>query len=151
MADFYGCLEASAFRVKDKTVWLSDHDVQQIKERLQQEGFFEEETDYWAFGCYGQYPSPLLTFWNEETNEEKEISILDVVQRHIVPGDVCQIGVSGNEKLRYIGGGVWWVTSKGVLYFNAETAWDNKMTESELKEVIGTLMSDYQNLAKEES
>ena len=51
MADFYGCLEASSFRVRDKTAWLSDPDVQKIKERMQQEdGFFEEEEVYWAFG-----------------------------------------------------------------------------------------------------
>lgn len=140
MADFYGTLSSTSFRVKDREAWLADPDVQKIKNHAQGEdgGFFLGEYNrpgkagYWAFGWYGQYPSWTLTEWDNEDNET-EFDIPSVLQRHILPGDVCQIGVSGNEKLRYIGGAMCWITSAGIAYFDAATAWDTVISPGEIR------------------
>ena len=133
MADFYGCLMATEFRVKDREAWLADPDVQELKSLAESEGFFGENSDggYWSFGWHGQYPSPALTELDDEGNE-KETNFLAAIQRHIRPGDVCQVGVSGNEKLRYIGGGIWFVTSEGIADFPGVTDWQERVSAGEL-------------------
>lgn len=145
MADFYGALSSTSFRVKDVAAFIADPDVQRIRKHATSEdgGFFDGPFDdeqasahdkpgYWAFGWYGQYPSTILQ-WFDDDDEEIELDICDVIQRHIRPGDVCRIGVSGNEKLRYIGGPLCWVTSKGSTYFDGTTAWDHVVTTGELR------------------
>jgi hypothetical protein len=134
MADFYGCLESTSFRVKDRAAFLADPDVQYLANHAKAEGFFDEDGETFSFGWYGQYPSAMLTDYDTDTDEEKEMSICEVIQRHILPGDVCQIGISGNENLRYIGGGIQWVTSKGVVSFNGVTEWSNRIRETDLRE-----------------
>lgn len=145
MADFYGCLESTSFRVKDRDAWLADPDVQRVKAHAtSEEGFFEESEKgdgYWAFGWYGQYPSWILTTFSENDEESEDLDITDVIQRHIVPGDVCRIGISGNEKLRYIGGGICWVSSTGTVYFEGTTEWSEKITvegfKADVREFLG--------------
>lgn len=136
MADFYGCLESTSFRVKDRASFLADADVQHIANHAKAEGFFEENGETFSFGWYGQYPSTVLTYCDASTDEEKEVSVCDVIHRHILPGDVCQIGISGNEKLRYIGGELQWVTSKGVASFNGVTEWSEQITETDLLALV---------------
>lgn len=146
MADFYGALESTSFRVKDRDAWLADPDVQKIKGHAEGDGFFEEEKDgYWAFGWYGQYPSPVLSEWDDESDEEKNLDITEVIQRHIRPGDVCQIGVSGSEKLRYIGGILCWVSSQGIISFDGETCWQDKLTMDSFHEKMNKLHDEVVN------
>lgn len=71
--------------------------------------------------------------------------ITEVVRRHIVPGDVCQIGISGNEKLRYIGGPLIWVTSDDVTAFDAQTEWGERLTETGLRDMVARLASSVLN------
>lgn len=132
MADFYGCLESSSFRVRDRELFLADPQVQEIQAHASTDGFFREEDGYFAFGWYGQYPSMVLEIRDNEEGEPVELDIADVIRRHIFPGDVCQIGISGNEKLRYIGGPICWVTSKGTAELSAETRWSDKLREADL-------------------
>jgi hypothetical protein len=134
MADFYGCLESTSFRVKDRAAFLADPDVVYIASHAKAEGFFDEDGETFSFGWYGQYPSTILTNYDTDTGEENAVSIGDVIQRHIFPGEVCQIGISGNEKLRYIGGDIQWVTSKGVVSFNGVTEWSDRTSETKLRE-----------------
>lgn len=74
MADFYGCLIASSFRLKDEAAWLEDPDVKRLIEHAKSRGGFcegsttdlrgkprtdsEAETPVrrWAFGWDDQYP-----------------------------------------------------------------------------------------------
>ncbi len=138
MSDFYGCLESTSFRVKDTPAFLAEPAVQQAKKIAD---FFDQNEDgYFHFGWYGQYPTPVLTEWNDETDEEIEYDLLDAIQRHIREGDLCQIGVSGNEKLRYIGGGLWFITSKGVASFDGVTEWSNKLTPKVVRDDIAKLL-----------
>lgn len=134
MSDFYGALESTSFRVRDKEAFLTDPDTVWLKQHAEGlGGFFDEDADgYFAFGWEAQYPSPVITRWNEEKNEDDELSLDMLIQRHITPGDVCQIGVSGAERLRYIGGILWWITSRGLVFMDAQTEWGTKLTTVDL-------------------
>lgn len=44
------------------------------------------------------------------------------------PLPVDQWVISGNEKLRYIGGALWWVSSEGLALFDGTTAWNERLT-----------------------
>lgn len=78
--------------------------------------------------------------------EDRELDIADVIQRHIVPGEVCQIGVSGNEKLRYIGGSVSYVTSHGSILLDMRTAYDEILTLSEVAEMMRRIGNDWHDI-----
>ena len=148
MADFYGCLESSSFRVRDGAAFMADEEVQKIQAYAEGDGgFFESDGDYYAFGWYGQYPSTVIsTDYDHEKQEAVELDIAEVIRRHIRPGDVCQIGISGNEKLRYIGGSMAWVTSKGTIYFDATTEPGSRLTEETLLQTIKRLFDDTANV-----
>lgn len=162
MADFFGALSSTSFRVKDDVAWLADPDVKQIQEHVKsEEGFFDKAEDgYWSFGWYGQYPGVVLSEWQEEEKDgiteevEVELDITEVIARHILPGDVCQIasvtmpvcadydGISGSEKLRYIGGMMFWVSSKGVVSFDAQVSWSEKLRAPEVLGSLASLLTD---------
>jgi len=138
MADFYGVLSTTSFRVKNHSEWLDDPDVQRIRDHaIGLGGFFDmDEHGYWAFGWADAYPGTVITWWDDSEDAddtEEELDMTDVIERHIWPGDVCQIGVSGNEKLRYIGGVLAWVTGKGTAFFDGETGWMLRLTLADLR------------------
>jgi len=151
MADFNGCLEASSFRVRDRAAWVGDPVYAVLADTVAAEqGFLEEEAGgYWAFGWSGQYPSPVIQTYNAETEDYNEYDLLDLIMNHILPGDVCQISVSGNEKLRYIGGTVWWVSSTGISYIGATTAWDTKMTVADLRSLRDRFVESVNSMLEE--
>jgi hypothetical protein len=132
MADFRGCLESTSFRVKDRAAFLGRSRRSVHRPSFKSRGFFDENGETFSFGWYGQYPSTILATDDTDGGEEKELSICDIIYRHILPGDVCQIGISGNEKLRYIGGEIHWVASKGVASFNGITEWSTRLTDTDL-------------------
>jgi hypothetical protein len=74
--------------------------------------------------------------------EKVEVNITEVIEEHILPGDVCQIGISGNEKLWYIGGHVGWVSSKGTIEFNATIESDAILTEDDLHAQAERFLAD---------
>ena len=146
MSDFYGALLSTSFRVKDPAVFLADPQIVWLQEHIKSEdsgGFFEQDKDgYFAFGWQGQYPSPALTRFVEKPGGEDEYEenyIPVAIQNHILPGDVCQIQVSGHEKLCDVGGVICWVTSSGVVAFGADTAWQDRIVETELAARITSL------------
>ena len=169
MADFYGCLLSTRFRVKDREKFLADPEVQILKNHAEKnDGFFDEENGYFLFGWSGSYPGVHIRRDEEEEEEvdlddgdaelddgkaEQEVEpddnkahglldITEVIEEHILPGDVCQIGISGNEKLWYIGGWVGWVTSKGTITFNATIESDAILTEDDLHAQAEGLLVD---------
>ena len=61
MADFYGTLIASSFRVKNEAAWTSDPDVARLKAHATARGGFcdgevKDGARWWAFGWDDQYP-----------------------------------------------------------------------------------------------
>lgn len=150
MADFYGCLESTSFRVKERAAFLADRDVQLLRSHIKgQDGFFEEEENYFSFGWYSLYPSWMIQLENPQVGTDAEVDISDVIQRHILPGDVCQIGISGNEKLRYIGGVMCWISAKGTAYFNGVTEWSWKLDENSLRGLLFDFASQVTRLLDE--
>jgi hypothetical protein len=136
MANFSGCLLSTPFQVKDRKVFLADPDVQRIIKHVAsvgpyEEGFFEEEDGCFAFGWCGQYPPTILTYWDDDNLNEIEIT--NVIQTHTLPGDVCRIGVSDNDRLRHIGSKIVFVASKGIAYFKGLTEWSDKLGVDALK------------------
>jgi|HubBroStandDraft_6_1064221.scaffolds.fasta_scaffold1307004_1 hypothetical protein len=146
MANFCGCLLSTSFRVKDRVAFLADPEVAVIGG--QEEGFFNEDVDgYFSFGWYNDCPSILLTLYDDNLPDgERDFAIVETIRLHILPGDVCQIGVSGNEKLRYVGCCVWWVTSKGVIGINGETEWESKLTERSIRRVVDELAKQAEDI-----
>jgi hypothetical protein len=150
MADFYGSLSSTSFHVKDREAFLADPDVQKIQgHALSLDGFFEEEDGTFAFGWHDQYPSTVLQLMDEdedENGETPELDICEVVRKHIADGEICQIGISGNEKLRYIGGSLNWVSSKGTAYFDGQTCWQDVVTAKSLSERVTGLGKEINSL-----
>ena len=159
MADFYGCLETSGFHVLNDKAFLADPTIVRLQRTIKQEGgFFEKDKKWgWAFGWSGQYPDPCieqqmdcprhgdndLLCDAECPDNIVSFNILDAIQRHIVPGEVCQVGVSGNEKLRYIGGGLWFVTRKGIACFDGGLVrWDSRFDRSGLRDLAHEFVAD---------
>ena len=142
MSDFYGCLLSTRFRVRDREKFLADPEVQDFERHARtNDGVFDEEDGYFFFGWSGQYPSVVITpyeylvglddKWDEE-KEEVELDITGVIEKHILPGDLCQVGISGHEKLWNNGGPLFWVTSKGTVSLNIYTQTDVIITEDKL-------------------
>jgi hypothetical protein len=141
MADFYGCLESTSFRVKDRAAFLSDPEVAVLQ--AQENGFWQEDDGFFSFGWYGQYPSVVLTLYGDDLPDgSREINISETIHRHIFPGDVCQIGVSGNEKLLYIGGDMWWITSKGIISIDGQTCCEDRLTEDCIRRRVDALVQE---------
>jgi len=155
MSDFYGALISTSFRVRDSAAFLADPAIVYLREMVAHplyNGFFEEDDQhpgYFAFGWNDQYPDPLIKRPATKADppetvndcQEVEYDLLEVIQRHIVPGDVCRVQVSGQEKLIYLGGGLWWVTSRGIVDFDGHTHWDAKLTEAEFAKEVGDFHS----------
>jgi hypothetical protein len=135
---FDGCLLSTRFRVKDREKFLADPEVEAVKNHAEKnQGFFDEEDGYFLFGWSG-----LLLNIEIPLDDNEEEYITEVIRKHILPGDVCQIGISGNEKLWYNGGPLFWITSKGTVSFNGSTETDVKLTEKDLHAQAETLLAD---------
>ena len=133
MSDFYGALSSTSFRVKDKAKFLADPDTEKLKKIVtDNDGFFEDENGYFSFGWLGQYPSWIIQEFDDDGGELPEFNICTLIAAYILPGDICRIGISGNEKLRYIGGGIVWISSQGIAYFEGTTEWSTKITTKSL-------------------
>jgi hypothetical protein len=135
MADFYGTLLSTSFRVKNDAAFLADSDIRQFKTHCEENGFFERcEDGYWAFGWDGQYPSLMLHEYGESREEDKHIDVPEAIKRHIAEDGACCIRVSGNEKLRYNGGTVAYISAHGVVWIDAHTDWTTRLTRGDVVE-----------------
>jgi hypothetical protein len=123
MADNYGFVSSSVFRVKDRKAFMADPEVKFIKDYARSKNGFFESSDHrtaFFFGWKEQYPSQ---GFRPGSDISKQFEITDVIQRHIVPGDVCEIHIGYHEPLRRdmltgINGNITWVTSKGSAFFD---------------------------------
>jgi hypothetical protein len=145
MADFYGCLSSTSFRVKDREAFLADPEVKFIKDWARGNcGFFvsDDDSGFFAFGWEGNYPNCIDPPSDEDLYQDPVDSssyLAGIIQRHILPGDVCQIGISGREKFRFIGGTITWVTSKGSVCFDGFTGYRDKHDSDSLKDEVEKL------------
>jgi hypothetical protein len=143
MADFYGALLTTSFRVKDPAAYAADPVIQHFLDKAQTARFGVDlpktPDDYTALGWDDQYPGSVDMVWDDETNDEVEYNLAATIQKHIHPEDACIIQVSGSEKLRYVGGEIAFVTSKGTVWFPfGSNAWDDKMDKKRVYDLLTT-------------
>lgn len=79
-----------------------------------------------------------------------EIDLTELIQFHIVEdeqaGNICQIATSGNKKLIEVGGGLWWITSKGVVSFDACVSWDQAFNREDTLSMVKNFVSDMEKI-----
>ena len=143
MSDYYGALSSSSFRVKDRDAWLADPAVQKLKDHAAaRDGFLDEdEPNQWSFGWTDQYPSLEISWWDEDRNEEGSLNLTEVIQSHIADGEVCKVAVGGHEKLKYVGGSLTLITSKGIAYLDTGVSWDEKLSPESVKEPLDAFLT----------
>ena len=131
MSDFYGALLSASFKVKNTTKFWADPKVRNMKKWIDNaQGFFEadKKTHLIAFGFDGQYPSSIVTEFSD-TGSDIEWDMAEVIRPHLRPRETVVIGVSGQEKLRCIGGILIVVTGKGVAHSDLPVVdWTDRCT-----------------------
>lgn len=146
MADFYGCLMSTSFRVKDRDAFLDDPEFQDWRDYAKAlGGFFDDGRTFgqFAIGYEGLYPSTVRL----NDTQEQETSLADLIHRHIADEEVAVIAVSGNEKLRYIGGVICFVTASGIVYWSQPcVAWDDHITPDTLRESVRLLYKEIKHI-----
>lgn len=93
MADWYGTCRSNYFRVKDRNTFaamVANFEVDLIEDEDGRVGFISN--DY-----YGSIP---VTF----SEEDEQVSILDLIAPHLAENEVCVVMEAGAEKARYITG-----------------------------------------------
>jgi hypothetical protein len=135
MSDYFGAVLSTSFRVNDESAFSADAEVQLMRDQANRcdgayGGFFEKEADHWAFGWIDMWPDYI------EGVDREWISLAGVIRRHIVDGDVCKIVVSGHEKLRYVGGPVWYVSSQQIVRVDSGATHDERLIIDDLQRVI---------------
>jgi hypothetical protein len=158
MSDFYGCLLSTRFRVRDREKFLAAPEVRAMKEYAEENGgFFLEENGYFFFGWYDMYPSVAIPPGDYEADaevglyeeeEEVRLDITRVIERHILPGDLCHIGISGNQKLLIIGGALYWVTCNGTVYLDTYIENTDVITEDDLLAQAEKFLADIRQTLK---
>ena len=114
MANFHGAtITEHSFSVKDPEAFIKVLEAVGIPnaedapdmERLCYE--IMPDGSFWIGGYTGS-----TIVWNEDTDEE--VDILDIIQGHILPDEYADIRITGAEKLRYVVGIIYIVTSKEI-------------------------------------
>jgi hypothetical protein len=138
MANYCGTVLSTSFRVKDHEVFLADPEVQRFISHVESEqGFFERDGEYWAFGWEAINPDLIIYSSDPDSEtEEVEVNVCEVIRRHIVDDDVCEIRASGNEKLRYNGGSLAFVSAKAVIEIEAVTGHPGKLTVDGVRQTL---------------
>lgn len=146
MADFYGTLISTSFRVKNERKFLDDPNVQLLIRHVQSRGgFFEQENGYWAFGFDDQYPSTTWSTWDDE----HEYNMVDILMPHLRKGQLCQISISGNEKLRYNGGATVFFTKDHQTWVDMACDWSERATLKKTIHTFTKLVSELRRMERE--
>ena len=108
MANYYGSARSNYFKVKDPVAFeealfnVPDIEIQGSIEK----GFCVLVSG----GDAGGWPS---MGWDDETEEEFDIDVPQIVSEHLVDGEVAIFEEAGAEKLRYLVGYAEAINSKG--------------------------------------
>jgi hypothetical protein len=138
MSDFCGCLATTSFRVKDRDAFWADPDTQRVmKHASDQAGIFFENDTYFSFAWEGLNPDwGLSGYWDKEISG---VDLVEFVQRHILPSDVCRIQLSGAED-SYCANYEVWVTSQRDVFIDGGTTWQQRLVESDLTKAQSLLV-----------
>jgi len=131
MADFMcTTLTEKPFKVKDpENFWhrLKWFGIELEKDH-QSELFYQRHDD--AYDIYG-HADPGTLYGQDG---EDEIEFEDLIQEHILPGEIAIIKTAGAEKCRYIGAWALIITSNKIEYVNLDDAVKAKLFELGLLE-----------------
>ena len=105
MANYYASSRTNYFNVKDRKAFdealenIPDIDIITS----------DDKVGILCIGESGSFPSFLF---DEETGDEEEIDISDIVAGHLIEGDIAIFMEVGAEKMRYLIGAAWAVNHK---------------------------------------
>ncbi len=121
MSNYYGVVRTNYFHVKD---------VEQFRALMAKTAGDEDGIELWddevdgdgnpmfGFGVYGGISGVLND--EDEYDDDSYDRFIDGLKESVAEDDAILIFEAGHEKLRYVGGGVTIITSKGVEYINLE-------------------------------
>lgn len=121
MSNYYGVVRTNYFHVKDE---------EQFRALMAKTAGDEDGIELWddvidgdgnpmfSFGVYGGISG--IQNDDDEYDDDSYDRFIDGLKECVAEDDVILIFEAGHEKLRYVGGGVTIITSKGVEYVNLE-------------------------------
>ena len=121
MSNYYGVVRTNYFHVKDE---------EQFRALMAKTAGDEDGIELWddvidgdgnpmfGFGVYGGISGVLND--EDEYDDDSYDRFIDDLKECVAEDDAILIFEAGHEKLRYVGGGVTIITSKGVEYINLE-------------------------------
>ena len=134
MANYNCAVRTNYFHVKDLDVFMDlmnrtvgSEDEVELLEEADQDG-----NPIYAFGCYGG----IAGLPNESDNEIDDDSydrFTDGLQKCVSENDAVIIMESGHEKLRYVTGSAFIITSNDTKYLDVET-----LALEAIKKMVGT-------------
>jgi hypothetical protein len=133
MANYIGAIRSSYFKVKDPKAFKEWFDRMPTQLELWTETDKESDATLYGFGGYDSLPS---IRYNEETDEDEDIFFLEGLQEHIDEGWAAIIQEAGREKLRYLIGYVWTVTSEEMEFYDPLALAEESLKETGLKRTL---------------
>lgn len=119
MANYYGTVRTNYFHVKDEDQFRA----LMAKTAGDEDGiqFWDDERDekgnqLFGFGVYGGISG--IPDDEGEFDDDSYDRFIDGLKACVADDDAILIFEAGHEKLRYVGGGVLVITSKGYAYIN---------------------------------
>jgi hypothetical protein len=107
MANWYGVLRSNYFQVKDYGAfvdWLKGFQLEMLT---------DDEGVGFASTGEGYVPTSKADPDYDEDGVEIDVDFFEELATHLAEGSVCIVMQSGHEKLRYITGEAWLITSDG--------------------------------------
>ena len=122
MANYNCVVRTNYFHVKDMDAFL---DLMNRTVGSEDGGELWEETDQdgnpiYAFGCYGGIAG-LPNESDDEIDDDSYDRFTDELQKCVAENDAVIIMESGHEKLRYVTGSAFIITSSATKYLDMET------------------------------
>lgn len=140
MANCYGNTKSNDFKVTDVDAFNKLCEGLSAEDEIYVEA--DKETGVCSVACYGS-----LDFYNEANDEYEIDEFYNRLSEIIAPGEKAIFVEVGNEKLRYVGGGAYVVTTGQVEYVDLESAALAKgdemlISESKNKEYSDVLLNE---------
>lgn len=134
MANYAGCTKSNEFKIK---TGMEEFARKIFDEALSEDTIYVDFSEkdgalYCSFSCYGDIFGLSEDFYGEDIKDDYDACIDDFVDelQKVVAEDSSAIIVdAGNEKLRYVGGGAYVITSNHVEYLNIWDVANNKAQE----------------------
>lgn len=134
MANYNCVVRTNYFHVKDVEAFkrMMDQVVGSEDEVSLWEENDQEENPIFAFGCYGGI-AVLPNESDDEIDDDSYNRFTDELQKCVAENDAVIIMESGHEKIRYVTGSAFIITSNATKYLDVET-----LALEATKKMVGT-------------